>query len=70
MTDKNMKNGRKYVDSGFVHDTMDNVNDEHYFLASSRLAESLEQTPQRTLSRKTFPTLKDICGTEVTYAIW
>ena len=32
MTDKPMKNGRKYVDSGFVHDMMDNVNDEHYFL--------------------------------------
>ena len=32
MTDKTMKNGRKYVDSGFVHDTMHNVNDEHYFL--------------------------------------
>lgn len=32
MTDKPMTNGRKYVDSGFVHDTMDNVNDEHYFL--------------------------------------
>ena len=32
MTDKPMKNGRKYVDSGFVHDTMDKVNDEHYFL--------------------------------------
>ena len=23
MTDKLMKNGRKYVDSGFVHDMMD-----------------------------------------------
>ena len=32
MTDKPMKNGRKYVDSGFFHDTMDNVNYEHYFL--------------------------------------
>ena len=32
MSDKPMKNGRKYVDSGFVHDIMDNVNDEHYFL--------------------------------------
>ena len=32
MTDKPMKNGRKYVDSGFVNDTMDNVNGEHYFL--------------------------------------
>ena len=32
MTDKPMKNGRKHVDSGFVHDMMDNVNDEHYFL--------------------------------------
>ena len=28
MTDKPMKN----VDSGFVHDTMNNVNDEHHFL--------------------------------------
>ena len=32
MTDTPMKHGRKYVDSGFVYDTMDNVNDEHYFL--------------------------------------
>ena len=32
MTDKPMKNGRKYVDSEFVHDMMDNMNDEHYFL--------------------------------------
>lgn len=31
MTDTPMKNGRKYVDSRFVYDTMDNVNDEHYF---------------------------------------
>ena len=31
--------------------------------------ESFEQTPQRTLSRKTFRNLKDICGTEVTHAI-
>ena len=27
--------------------------------------ESLEQTPKRSLSRKTFQNLKDICGTEV-----
>ena len=32
MTDKPMKNGRKYVDSGFAHDIMDNVNHKHYFL--------------------------------------
>ena len=32
--------------------------------------ESLEQTPQRTLSRKTFRNLENICGTEVTHAIW
>jgi len=32
MTDKPMKNGKKYVDSGFVHAMMDNVKDEHYFL--------------------------------------
>ena len=27
-----MKNRRKYVDSGFVHDIMDNMNHKHYFL--------------------------------------
>ena len=32
MTDKPLKNGRKYVDSGFVHDLMDNKTNEHYFL--------------------------------------
>ena len=32
MTDKPMKNGRKYMDYGFVHDMMDTVNDEHYFV--------------------------------------
>ena len=32
MTDKPFKNGRKYVDSGFVHDITDNKNDDYYFL--------------------------------------
>ena len=32
MTDKPMKNGRKYVDSGFVHDVMDTENADHYFV--------------------------------------
>ena len=32
MTDKPFKNGRKYVDSGFVHDIKDNKNDDYYFL--------------------------------------
>ena len=32
MTDMPMKNGRKYVDSGFVHDMIDTVNNEHYFV--------------------------------------
>ena len=32
MTDKPLKNGRKYVDSGFVHDMMDTVNGDHYFV--------------------------------------
>lgn len=32
MTDKPLKNGRKYVDSGFVHDIMDTVNGERYFV--------------------------------------
>ena len=32
MTDKPMKNGGKYVDSGFVHVMMDTVNDERYFV--------------------------------------
>ena len=30
MTDKPLKNGRKYVNSGFVHDMMDTVNGDHY----------------------------------------
>lgn len=32
MTDKPLKNGRKYVDSGFVHDMMDTVNCERCFV--------------------------------------
>lgn len=32
MTDKPLKNGRKYVDSGFVHDMMDTVNSDHYLM--------------------------------------
>ena len=31
MTDKPLKNGRKYVDSKFVHDLMDNKTEQHYF---------------------------------------
>ena len=30
MTDKPLKNGRKYVDSGFVHDLMDAKTNEFY----------------------------------------
>ena len=32
MTDKPLKNGRKYVDSGFVHDLMDSKTNKFYFL--------------------------------------
>ena len=32
MTDKPLKNGKKYVDSGFVHDMMDTVNGDHYLV--------------------------------------
>ena len=32
MPDKPLKNGRKYVDSGFVHDMMDTVNSDHYLV--------------------------------------
>ena len=32
MTDKPMKNGRKYMDSGFVHDVMDMENADYYFV--------------------------------------
>ena len=32
MTAKPIKNGGKYVDSGFVHDMMDTVTTEHYFV--------------------------------------
>lgn len=31
MTDKPLKNGRKYVDSDFIHDVMDATTEEHYF---------------------------------------
>lgn len=32
MTDKPLKNGKKYVYSGFVHDMMDTVNSNHYLM--------------------------------------
>lgn len=32
MTDKPLKNGRKYVDSGFVRDIMDTASADHYFV--------------------------------------
>lgn len=32
MMDKPMKNARKYVDSGFVHDVMDAQSADHYFV--------------------------------------
>ena len=32
MTDKPMKNARKYVDSGFVHDMTDTKTADHYFV--------------------------------------
>ena len=32
MMDKPLTNGRKYVDSGYVHDIMDMVNAERYFV--------------------------------------
>ena len=32
MMDKPLKNGRKYVDSGFVHDMIDTVNGDHYLV--------------------------------------
>ena len=32
MTDKPLKNGRKYVDSGFVHDLMDAKTNQFYFM--------------------------------------
>ena len=31
MTDKPLKNGWKYVDSGFVHDVMDAKSKDYYF---------------------------------------
>ena len=37
MTDKPLKNGRKYVDSGFVHDMMDTVNGDHYLMREREL---------------------------------
>jgi len=32
MTDKPLKNGRKYVDSGFVHNVMDTLTADHYLV--------------------------------------
>ena len=32
MTDKPLKDGRKYVDSGLVHDWMDTLDHDHYFV--------------------------------------
>lgn len=32
MTDKPLKKGRKYVDSGFVHDVMDTLTADHYLV--------------------------------------
>ena len=34
MTDKPMKNGRKYMDYSFVHNVIDTKNTDHYFVTA------------------------------------
>ena len=49
MTDKPLKNGRKYVDSGFVHDMMDNKISEHYFVRAHVWPSMKSELPHNVL---------------------
>ena len=49
MTAKPLKNGRKYVDSGFVHDMMDTKTEEHYFLKAHVWPSMRNELPHNVL---------------------
>ena len=49
MTAKPLKNGRKYVDSGFVHDVMDTKSKEHYFLRAHVWPSMRNELPHNVL---------------------
>ena len=49
MTDKPLKNGRKYVDSGFVHDIMNTVNCERYFVRARVLPSMRTELPHNVI---------------------
>ena len=49
MTAKPLKNGRKYVDSGFVHDMMDTKTEEHYLLKAHVWPSMRNELPHNVL---------------------
>ena len=49
MTAKPLKNGRKYVDSGFVHDMMETTTEEHYFLKAHVWPSMRNELPHNVL---------------------
>ena len=49
MTAKPLKNGRKYVDSGFLHDMMDTKTEEHYFLKTHVWPSMRNELPHNVL---------------------
>ena len=49
VTAKPLKNGRKYVDSGFVHDMMDTETEEHYFLKAHVWPSMRNELPHNVL---------------------
>ena len=64
MTDKPFSSGRKYVDSGFVHDVTDNKTDEHYFVRAHVWPSMKTELPHNieiTLSRKSGAVIHASC---------
>ena len=49
MTDKPLKNGRKYVESRFVLDLMDNKTQQHYFLGGHFWPSMISEPPDNVL---------------------
>jgi len=49
MTDKSFTNGRKYVDSGFVHDMTDAKTDNHYFIRAHVWPSMRNELPHNVL---------------------
>ena len=49
MMDKPLTNGRKYVDSGFVHDIMDMVNSKRYFVRAHVLPSMRTELPHKVI---------------------